>query len=165
MTLTPAKHLFRFGPFELDPSSWQLRRDGIRVRLPQQPLQLLAMLLERPGVVVTREELQSRLWPSEVFVDFEHGLNKNIQKLREALADSANTPAYIETIPRIGYRFIGTLAELPQPLLQTPPLLVEEAEDSRANAPLPAVLAQPVPGEGKGLGRIKMFWRSCWLAS
>jgi TolB-like protein/DNA-binding winged helix-turn-helix (wHTH) protein len=120
VTLTPAKDLVRFGPFELDPSTWQLRKNGTRVRLPQQPLQLLAMLLERPGLVVTREELQGRLWSSEVFVDFEQGLNKNIRKLREALADSADSPRYIETIPRIGYRFIGSVADSPQPLTAEP---------------------------------------------
>jgi TolB-like protein/DNA-binding winged helix-turn-helix (wHTH) protein len=106
--LSPAKDTVRFGPFELDLNIWQLRRDGTRIKIPLQPLQLLAMLLERPGQVVSREELRQRLWPSDVFVDFDHGLNKNIQKLREALDDSADSPRYIETIPRTGYRFIGS---------------------------------------------------------
>ncbi len=120
MTLSPTKDAVRFGPFELDQSAWQLHKNGIRIRIPQQPLQLLAVLVERPGVVLTREELQQRLWPSEVFVDFDHGLNKNIQKLREALGDSADSPKYIETIPRVGYRFIGTLADPPESLAPPP---------------------------------------------
>jgi TolB-like protein/DNA-binding winged helix-turn-helix (wHTH) protein len=109
--LSPTKHMVQFGPFELDQSTWQLRRNGTRVRLPLQPLQLLAVLLEQPGIAVSREELRQRLWPSEVFVDFDHGLNKNIQKLREALGDSAGQPRYIETLPRVGYRFIGSLTD------------------------------------------------------
>ena len=157
MTLTPARDLVRFGPFELDPTSWQLRRSGIRVRLPQQPLQLLALLLERPGAVVTREELQRRLWPSEVFVDFDHGINKNIQKLREALADSADSPAYIETIPRIGYRFIGVLADPPKRLADAPPSLAEEVK-SGASAPEQAAAAPPPAFERSGIGRNKLLW-------
>src|ERR1700733_16331160 len=109
--LSPAKDTVRFGPFELDLVVWQLRKDGMRVKIPQQPLQLLAMLLERPGLVVSREELRQRLWPSDVFVDFDNGLNKNKQKLGEALSDSSDSPRYIETIPRTGYRFIGAAAQ------------------------------------------------------
>jgi TolB-like protein/DNA-binding winged helix-turn-helix (wHTH) protein len=122
--LSPIKDTVRFGPFELDPNAWQLRKDGTRVKIPQQPLQLLAMLLERPGSVVSREELRHRLWPSDVFVDFDHGLNKNIQKLREALGDSSDSPRYIETIPRTGYRFVGSGIDQPAALdneLETKP--------------------------------------------
>jgi TolB-like protein/DNA-binding winged helix-turn-helix (wHTH) protein len=118
VTLLPTKDAVRFGPFELDQTAWQLRKDGIRIRIPPQPLQLLAILVEHPGVVFTREELRARLWPSEVFVDFDHGLNKNIQKLREALGDSAESPRFLETIPRVGYRFIGVLSHSASPSLQ-----------------------------------------------
>src|ERR1700722_8019446 len=118
--LSPAKETVRFGPFELDLNVWQLRKGGIRVKVPQQPLQVLAMLLERPGLVVSREELRQRLWPSDVFVDFDHGLNKNIQKLREALNDSSDAPRYIETIPRTGYRFIGATIDQPEALASEP---------------------------------------------
>ena len=114
--LSPTKDTVRFGPFELDLNVWQLRKGGIRVKVPQQPLQLLAMLLERPGLVVRREELRQRLWPSDVFVDFDQGLNKNIQKLREALSDSSDSPRYIETIPRTGYRFVGSGIDQPEAL-------------------------------------------------
>jgi DNA-binding winged helix-turn-helix (wHTH) protein/Tol biopolymer transport system component len=109
MPVSPAQDMVRFGLFELDLKAAQLTKNGTRVRLPQQPLQLLAVLIESPGEIVTRERLRQRLWPSDVFIDFDHGLNKSIQKLREALGDSADSPRYIETIPRIGYRFIAPL--------------------------------------------------------
>ena len=107
MAVSPAEDVIRFGLFELDLKAGQLSKNGTKLRLPQQPLQLLAVLLERPGEIVTRDELRQRLWSSDVFVDFDHGLNKSIQKLRDALGDSATSPRYIETIPRVGYRFIA----------------------------------------------------------
>lgn len=107
MTLSPTQNLVRFGLFELDLRTSQLTKNGMKIRLPQQPVQVLSLLLERPGEIVTREQLRRRLWPSDVFVDFDHGLNKSIQKLRDALGDSAASPRYIETIPRVGYRFIA----------------------------------------------------------
>ena len=97
----------RFGQFELDLRTRELTKNGAKIRLSQQPIQVLLLLLEVPGEIVTREELRRRLWPSDVFVDFDHGLNKSIQKLRDALGDSASSPRYIETIPRTGYRFIA----------------------------------------------------------
>jgi TolB-like protein/DNA-binding winged helix-turn-helix (wHTH) protein len=99
--------IVRFGLFELDRKAVRLSKSGRSIRLPQQPLQLLLALVERPGEILTREDLQQRLWSSDVVVDFDHGLNKSIQKLRDALGDSATSPRYIETIPRIGYRFIA----------------------------------------------------------
>jgi len=99
--------LIPFGPFEADLSSQELRKHGVRLRLPRQSFQILMMLLERPGVLVTREELRQALWHTETFVDFEHGLNAAINRLREALGDSADHPKFIETLPRRGYRFIG----------------------------------------------------------
>jgi TolB-like protein/DNA-binding winged helix-turn-helix (wHTH) protein len=107
VTVSPIENTIRFGLFELDLRTRQLTKNGVKIRLPQQPIQALSLLLERPGEIVTREELRERLWPSDVFVDFDHGLNKSIQKLRDALGDSAGSPRYIQTIPRIGYRFIG----------------------------------------------------------
>ena len=107
MTVSPIENTVRFGLFELDLRTSQLTKNGVKIRLPQQSIQALSLLLERPGEIVTREELRERLWPSDVFVDFDHGLNKSIQKLRDALGDSAGSPRFIETIPRIGYRFIG----------------------------------------------------------
>src|SRR5579862_8514423 len=97
----------RFGVFELDLRAGELRKNGLRVRLQQQPFQVLAMLLERPGEVVGREELQKKLWPADTFVDFDHGLNKVINKIREALGDSAESPRFVETVARRGYRFLA----------------------------------------------------------
>jgi DNA-binding winged helix-turn-helix (wHTH) protein/tetratricopeptide (TPR) repeat protein len=97
----------RFGVFEASLSSAELRKHGLLIRVPGQPFQILAMLLERPGEVVTRDELRKRLWSAETFVDFEHSLNSAMKKLRGALGDSADTPRYIETVPRVGYRFIA----------------------------------------------------------
>jgi TolB-like protein/DNA-binding winged helix-turn-helix (wHTH) protein/Tfp pilus assembly protein PilF len=108
--VSSAAEVVRFGLFELDLKAGRLSRNGASIRLPQQPLQLLAALVERPGEVVSREELTRRLWSSDVFVDFDHGLNKSVQKLRDALGDSAESPRYIETIPRVGYRFIAPVS-------------------------------------------------------
>jgi TolB-like protein/Flp pilus assembly protein TadD len=102
-----------FGVYEADLRSGELRKSGLRVRLPEQPFQVLAILLEHPGEVVTRESLQKRLWPHGTFVDFEQGLNTAVKRLREVLDDSAETPRLIETLPRRGYRFIGSLAAKP----------------------------------------------------
>lgn len=97
----------RFGLFELDHSAGELRKSGVKLRLQGQPFQVLALLLERAGEVVTREELQQKLWPSDTFVDFDHSLNTAINKVREALGDSAANPRYVETLARRGYRFIA----------------------------------------------------------
>src|SRR4029077_17113023 len=97
----------RFGSFEVDLHAGELRKGGVKIKLHGQPLDVLAMLLEEPGEMVTREELQRKLWAADTFVDFEHGLNKAINKLREALGESADRPIFIETLARRGDRFIG----------------------------------------------------------
>jgi TolB-like protein/DNA-binding winged helix-turn-helix (wHTH) protein/Flp pilus assembly protein TadD len=102
------RQCIRFAVFEVDLESAELRKHGIKIKLQQKPFQILALLLERPGEVVTREELQQRLWPSDVFVDFESGLNNAVKKLRAALSDSAETPRFVETVARHGYRFLVT---------------------------------------------------------
>jgi cholera toxin transcriptional activator len=102
--------LFRFGIYELDGATGELRKDGkSRPRLQGQPLEVLLHLLDRPGEVVTREELRQRLWPADTFVDYDHSLNTAVNKLREALNDSADNPRFIQTIPRRGYRFIASI--------------------------------------------------------
>src|SRR5215831_9124161 len=118
----PSSARFRFGGFELDPRTGELVRDSKTVRLHGQPLQLLLALLERPGELNTREDLTARLWPAGTYVDFERGLNKAVNKLRDALADSPDQPRFIETLPRKGYRFIGEVTkEVPSvESLQTP---------------------------------------------
>src|SRR3954468_18411266 len=97
----------RFGIYEADVRSGELSRDGVKVKLQEQPFQVLLMLLERPGEVISREELRQRLWPADTFVDFDHSLNTAINKLREALRDSAANPRFIETKAKRGYRFIA----------------------------------------------------------
>jgi DNA-binding winged helix-turn-helix (wHTH) protein/Flp pilus assembly protein TadD len=113
--------ILRFGVFEVNFSAQQLRKHGIRVRLAGQPLAILAMLLEKPGEVVTREEMQRRLWASDTFVDFEHSLNSAIKKLRAALSDTPENSRYIETLPRVGYRFIAPVDVAEGPAGPTPP--------------------------------------------
>lgn len=98
---------YRFGVFEVDVAAGELRRRGLRVRLHRQPFEVLCLLLARPGEVLTREEISRALWPDGTFVDFEHGLNAAVNRLREALRDRAAAPVYIETLPRRGYRFIS----------------------------------------------------------
>ena len=103
--------MLRFGLFEVDLVAGELRRQGLRIKLQEQPFQILATLLERPGQVVTREELHEKLWGADTFVDFDRGLNKAINRIREALNDSAENPRFIETLPRRGYRFIAPVEQ------------------------------------------------------
>ena len=110
------RELVRFGVFELDLRCGEMRRQGLRIRLQEQPFQVLAMLLERPGELVTREELRKKLWPADTFVDFERGLNKDINKIREALGDTAGSPRFIETVPRRGYRFVAPVGGISAPV-------------------------------------------------
>ncbi|MCH6553888.1 MAG: tetratricopeptide repeat protein [Acidobacteria bacterium] len=105
-TPTSASQVVRFGVFEVDLQAAELRRNGVKIKLQEQPFQILSLLLERPGKVVTREEIQKKLWPADTFVDFEHSLNAAVKRLREALGDSADNPRFVETLPRRGYRFI-----------------------------------------------------------
>jgi DNA-binding winged helix-turn-helix (wHTH) protein/Tol biopolymer transport system component len=116
---TSAVGVVRFGTFEVDPKAGELRRNGSRVRLQDQPFQILLTLLERPGEVVTREELRGRLWPHDTFVDFEHSINTAVRRLRDALGDSAENPRFVETVARRGYRFLapvnGGLELVPPP--------------------------------------------------
>src|SRR5271170_4718140 len=107
---------FRFDAFEVDSRSRQLRKHGLKIKLHGQPLQILVMLLERPGAVVTRDEIRQKLWPADTFVDFEHSLNAAMQKLRETLGDSAGSPRYIQTLPRVGYCFIAPAECKPSPV-------------------------------------------------
>ena len=97
----------QFGVYEYDPASGELRKQGVRIRIQDQPLKVLIALLERPGEVVSREELRQKIWPAETFVDFDQSLNKAVNKVREALRDTADQPRFIETVPRRGYRFIA----------------------------------------------------------
>jgi DNA-binding winged helix-turn-helix (wHTH) protein/tetratricopeptide (TPR) repeat protein len=115
MEAAPQTRRTRFGPYEVDLRSGELYKHGIRLKLQDQPFQVLAILLEHPGEVVTRDELHQKLWPADTFVDFDTGLNSAIKKLRDVLSDSADEPRYIETLPRRGYRFIAPVENGPQP--------------------------------------------------
>src|SRR5713226_9684457 len=133
-------HLIRFGLFEVDTRSGELRRQGSKVSLQEQPFQALVLLLERPGEVVTREELRKKLWPENTFVDFERGLNKAINKLRAALRDDAEKPRFIETLPQHGYRFIASLEGVlpgspPDSTDQEPPTANHESIDLTVEKP------------------------------
>lgn len=128
--------LIRFGVFEVDLRSGELRKQGVRIKLPDQPFSILAALLDHPGEIVTRDDLRARLWPADTFVDFDRGLNKAINRLREVLGDSADSPHFIETLPKRGYRFIGTIERSPapdQPGQPVKPLAAPQGEPS----PLP----------------------------
>src|SRR5215813_8220001 len=127
----------RFGVFEVH--SGELRRQGAKVKLQEQPFQLLLVLLERAGEIVSREELQGRLWPADTFVDFDRGLNRAVNKLREVLGDTSESPRWIETIPRRGYRFIAPV-EVNHTLVHPSP----------AESPLVAQAESPVVA-GRGL--------------
>jgi TolB-like protein/DNA-binding winged helix-turn-helix (wHTH) protein len=123
----PEVRVIRFGPFEADLHTRELRKHGVRLKLQEQPFQILAMLLQKPGELVTREEIKSKLWPQDTFVDFDHSLNTAISRLRDVLNDTADTPRFVETLPRRGYRFLapvqadaGTKPETPAPSLQIP---------------------------------------------
>ena len=103
----PRPSIARFGLFEADLAARELRKQGLRIRIQEQPFAVLAALVQRPGTIVTREELRARLWPADTFVDFDHSLNTAVNKIREVLGDSAVNPRYIETVAKRGYRFLG----------------------------------------------------------
>jgi len=102
----PARR-YRFGVYEADVGTGELRRHGLRVKLHAQPFQMLVMLLERPGELLTREEICRELWPDGTFVDYEHGVNSAVNRIREALGDTAGNPRFVETLARRGYRFVA----------------------------------------------------------
>lgn len=110
---------FRFADYEADVRAGELRKHGRRVRLAGRPMEILALLLERPGELLTRKELQQKLWPADTFVDFEHGVNAAVQTLRRALCDSHKKPRFVETLPRRGYRFIAAVERVEAPSART----------------------------------------------
>ncbi len=109
----PTYKFLTFGPYVVDLAAGEVRKNGHRIRLQENPMRILVLLAEKQGEVVTREELQKRLWPGDTFVDFENGLNAAVSKLREAISDSSENPKYIETIPRRGYRFQSPVEFVP----------------------------------------------------
>ena len=141
--------IVRFGVFEVDLKACELRKHGFRIKLAEQPFQVLALLLERPGEIVTREELRDRLWPGDTFVDFDHGLNNAVMRVREVLLDSSEHPRYVETVPRRGYRFVAPVEETALPAQASAKLEPEQhvsegLASSVSNPSLPAPIeAQP----------------------
>src|SRR5271156_6562923 len=119
-TVNNGNRTIRFGAFEADLPSGEVRKFGSRIKLQEQPFKVLQILLEHPGTLVTREELQTRIWPEDTYGDFDHAVNVAVGKLRTALGDSAENPSYIETVPRRGYRFVARL-ESPQVEAPAPP--------------------------------------------
>ena len=113
MSADPSSRIIRFSTFEVNLHTGELRQRGQKVKLQEQPFQVLAALLERPGELVTREELRSKLWPADTFVDFDHSLNAAIKRLRDAFGESAETPIFVETVARRGYRFIAPVNGAP----------------------------------------------------
>jgi DNA-binding winged helix-turn-helix (wHTH) protein len=107
VSATPPMRFIRFGLFEADLQAGELRKNGLKIKLQEQPFRVLSLLLERAGEIVTREELRQKLWSTDTFVDFEHSLNTSVKKLRQALGDSADNPRFVETVARRGYRFIA----------------------------------------------------------
>src|SRR6266404_6255027 len=137
--------LVSFGSFEADLRAGELRRNGSKVRLQEQPFQVLTVLLERPGEIVTREELRNRLWPADTFVDFDHGLNAAVKRLRDALGDSAENPRFVETLARRGYRFVAPVAAKPN-----------------GASPVPQIITSPAPQKSRR-GRIALATLSVLL--
>jgi len=149
----------RFGVYEFDLRSGELRKHGIRIKLQEQPCQILAILLEHRGEMVAREELQRRLWPSDTFVDFDHSLNTAVMRLREALNDSSENPRFIETLPRRGYRFVAPVEEKSASVTETAQTETGEASASQSaiakNDPTLSPLSPGLPATaGKAVGRL-----------
>jgi TolB-like protein/DNA-binding winged helix-turn-helix (wHTH) protein/Flp pilus assembly protein TadD len=143
--MEPSRHnsVVRFGIYEVGLQSGELRKAGVRIRVQQQPLKLLEILLERPGEVVSREELRSRIWPNESFGDFDQAVNVAIAKLRAALGDSADNPRYVETLPRRGYRFIADVAVVKVPTKNL--TVLPETRTSEAEEPAPLEVVGRAP--------------------
>ncbi|MGC1448719.1 MAG: winged helix-turn-helix domain-containing protein [Candidatus Sulfotelmatobacter sp.] len=159
----------RFGVFELDLTAGELRKGGVKLRLQEQPFQVLALLLERAGDLVTREELQQKLWPSDTFVDFDHSLNTAINKVREALGDSASSPRYVETLARRGYRFIAPVqADAPRESSPGAAVVANAEVPAAPPAALHPELDVPIPRRAitRGLfGLIQVMYLAFYLAA
>jgi Tol biopolymer transport system component/DNA-binding winged helix-turn-helix (wHTH) protein len=147
----------RFGAFELDARTGELRKHGVRLKIQDQPFQVLQALLERPGELVTREELQTRIWANDTFVDFDQSLNRAINKVREALSDTAGSPRFVETLPRRGYRFIAHVESVPE--------LPSASVAKQPEPPPPSAAARSYRKTGwVALGLLALVGASLWLA-
>jgi DNA-binding winged helix-turn-helix (wHTH) protein len=141
MTDTQTARRYRFGVFEVDTATGELRRQGIRIKLNAQPFQVLSLLLERPGELLTREDISRELWPDGTFVDYEHGVNSAVNRIREALGDTAGNPRFVETLARRGYRFVAPVERIPAERIapaSAPPITSEPAPEPPPNLPIAA---------------------------
>ncbi len=155
--------MIRFGPYEINLESGDLRKFGYRIKLQPKSFLVLQALLEAPGEMVTREELKTRLWPENTFVEFEASLNVAVRRLREALSDEAQTPTYIETVPKHGYRFIGTVELVPiAPSVSLRPELVPIAGHSAAELGLTPAVTQVPPQRGLWMIVPAVALLICW---
>ena len=152
MSGRPSRCVVRFGAFELDPQSGELLKHGMRLKLPDKPGQILVALLDRPQELITRKELQERLWPGDTFVEFEHGLNNAISRLRDTLGDSADNPRFIQTVPRRGYRFIAPVERT----VEQPP--VKPADEPAAAAAIDAPADPIAPVVAARASRFARVW-------
>ena len=158
--MDPSTHTqppWRFGVFELDPHTCELRKHGVLIKLPGQPCQVLMALLERPGELVTREDLQSRIWSDGTFVDFDHSLGTAVNRIREALGDSATTPRFVETVPRRGFRFIAPIVSGHEPSIVQPP---PAPRFRRPAARTKLVAGVALLAVATAVGILAFFWRS-----
>jgi DNA-binding winged helix-turn-helix (wHTH) protein len=135
---------YRFGVFEVDAGTGELRRQGVRLRLNAQPFQVLLMLLDRPGALVTREEISRELWPDGTFVDYDHGVNSAVNRIRESLGDTAGSPRFIETLARRGYRFIAPVERIAGSEILVAPGRAEAATGTKAED-VPPIDPPPAP--------------------
>src|SRR5215469_15603799 len=140
---SPPSRILRFATFEVDLKNGQLRKNGLKLKLQGQPFEILGMLLAHPGELVTRDYLRESLWPTDTFVDFDHGVNTAINRLREALGDSADNPRFIETVPRRGYRFIAPVESVAPPPPSAPAAQLPESSPGS-----PKSEATPTPAAG-----------------
>ena len=166
--ITPAGRTIRFAVFEVDLAAGELRKNGNRIRLQEQPFQMLVYLLDRPGEVVTREELRQKLWPADTFVDFDHSLNTAVNKLREALGDSASSPRYVETLARRGYRFLAPVQRGEAKSPDSPAGIRLEAPVAQAESSFHRDLEVPLPRRSltRGLfGLIQLMYLIFYLSA
>ena len=151
MPVDARSNTVRFGPFELDRRTAELRRKGTRIRLEGQPIQILFLLLDRPGELVTQEEIRKKLWPEGTVVEYEHSIKTALRKLRDALGDGAEAPQYIETLPRRGYRFIASVeATAPTEL---PP--AERSFETQSSSQPQPTAPEPAAGQRPGCGALR----------
>src|SRR3954447_21958275 len=144
---------FQFGVFALEPRTGELRKHGVKLKLQEQPLQILTLLLEHAGEVVTREDIQKRLWSENTYVDFDNAINSAIRKLRDALGDSPDNPRFVETLARRGYRFIAPVSRVYDPL--------RESSSSAQSQTVTLTVSPPKPVAQKR----RIWWMACALAA